>query len=85
MNSVSTFVSTPAEYKDALAAAETLGLELSKVHANGTFELPSGEACWPRSGPIRKVGYKYFTIKMDGEWYKVEPADPDAGFTLKFK
>lgn len=64
-------VTTPAEYKEAVAAAELLGLELVKVSAYGYgWEAADDQPVHPDAGgsgvEIRKVGRKYFHMALSG-------------------
>lgn len=89
MKTISKTVKTPAEYKDALDAADVLDLKLKEALGNGTWVTNHGETVWP-SGKvtIRTVGYKYFEMKLGDDYYKVEPdtsrLGTDGSLTLVF-
>lgn len=82
-----TTVETPAEYKEAISAAETLGMEPCDFRYsgdwladdNGEYDVP----CWPRNCEVLDVGYKWFTVMMDGEEQKIRPYD--GTLTVGFK
>lgn len=70
-HAVSTDVRGPKEYNEAVEAAETLGLELSRVDAYGYgWETPENDPVSPgacgREVDIRKVGQKYFHMALTG-------------------
>lgn len=68
-------VSSIVEYKEAVEAAETLGLELQKVSAYGYgWESPDGPVHPDAGGggvDVVKVGRKYLHMKLDGKVCRV--------------
>jgi len=62
-------VESIAEYKEAIDAAQTLGLELSDVDAGQYgWESPDADAIHPRGQfEIKKVGHKYVHFDFGDE------------------
>lgn len=64
-------VTDPSEYRDAIDAAETLGLDLQRVDAYGygweaADDAPVNPGAGGREVEIEKVGQKYFHMKLSG-------------------
>lgn len=62
-------VESVAEYKDAIDAAETLGLELADIDASRYgWDSPDADAIHPRGNfEIKKVGRKYIHFDFGSE------------------
>lgn len=86
-------IKTPQEYKEAVEAAETLGLEPSdwsffgvwEVHYQKkpenkswkSFEVPPPS--WPKGSEVVEVGTKYITVEMDGNLSRIKPGEKTDG------
>lgn len=73
-------VETPQEYKEAVAHAEALGLELESVEGYGSWEAHDGEPIFIRAGgsgrlEVEKAGRKYFHIKKGDFEEKIQSSD----------
>jgi hypothetical protein len=81
-------VKTPAEYREAIDAAEVLGLEMHDYSFMGTWFSKDNEIpCWPGvNTKIIEDGRLYFKVQIDGEPEKIYPEDDEkAKIVLKFK
>ena len=72
-------VETPAEYREMVAAAEAMDIELVKAIAVGTWETADGETAWPSNSEIVDDHHTYFSMDLDGTLTKAQPSDSAFG------
>lgn len=79
-------IESAKEYRELTKAAERLGFKPVEYYYGGDWKTKNGLSVFARDAETRKVGHKYFTAKLDGEWVKIRPSeyDPDAHVSVTF-
>ena len=75
-------ISDPTDFSDAVTAAETLRLSLSKVEVRGTWKAHPDAGCGLSRNfycEVEKAGRKWFHLRFDdGEVIRARPRHSDA-------